>query len=111
MRRPLCLCLAAVALALAATACESNDIFQPPTGPAPAPTTLTFTGTLTRNGGITEVFTTQAGGTVTATLVTVSPEAIVGLGLGTWNGAACQVTVAQDASIQSTVLVGTASAI
>ena len=111
MRRPMSLSLFAAALALATAACESTDVFQPPTGPAPIPTTLVFTGTLTPNGGRTEQFTTQAGGTVTATLVSLSPETVVGLGLGTWNGAACQITVAQDAALQSTVLVGTASAV
>jgi hypothetical protein len=111
MRRPISLCILAVALAAATAACETTDFFDTPTGPTPDPVTLTFTGTLTPNGGRTEQFTTQAGGTVTATLVTVSPQTTVGIGLGTWNGVACQISVAQDAALQSTVLIGTASAI
>ena len=60
--------------------------------------TETFTGALNINGGATYAFTATAGGTVTATLTTVDAGATVavGLSLGTWNGSACQVVIAND---------------
>jgi hypothetical protein len=53
----------------------------------------------------------QNAGTVTATLTTFEQpdDVVVGLGLGTWNGLACSITIANDSAKQGVVLVGTAS--
>jgi hypothetical protein len=65
------------------------------------------------NGSKTFTFTTQAAGTVTATLTSLSPDSTVtiGLALGTWNGSACQIVLANDSAIQGTVVTGTVSGI
>ena len=96
---------------LTTAACETSDPFEVPTGPTPVPVTETFAGTLTPNGAHIHPFQTQTGGTITATLTVASPETVVGLALGTWNGSACQVTIDQPAALQGAILLGTASAI
>ncbi len=100
------------AAAVAAAGCDTQeDLFNPPTGPAPVPVTEAFTGTLTPNGATTHPFSVQAGGTITATLTTVDPDAIVGLSLGTWNGLGCSITIAIDRAVKGTVATGTASTV
>jgi hypothetical protein len=82
-----------------------------PTGPTPPTTvTITFSGTVGRNGANTHPFTTDAG-TVTATISALSPDAaaIVGLTLGTWNGTTCQTVIANDRATQASIVVGSAS--
>jgi hypothetical protein len=82
-----------------------------PTGPiTPATVTITFSGTVSRNGANTHPFTTDAGA-VTATISTLSPDAaaIVGLTLGTWNGITCQTVIANDRATQASIVVGSAS--
>jgi hypothetical protein len=81
-----------------------------PSTPSTPATTITFEGTLTRNGAMTSTFSTTAGGTVTATLTTLAPDAAlpVGLSLGAWTGSACQVSgISNDAAVQGTVVTGT----
>jgi hypothetical protein len=102
-----------LALVLALAACGDDDT---PTGPDPTPPatfTENYSGTLNQNGGRTHNFNTQASGTVTATLVTVSPdsELLIGLSLGTWNGNACQVVIAKDDAKAGTILTGAVSAL
>ena len=81
---------------------------------APPPPTLseTFSGTLTLNGATTFFFAVTGAGTITAQLTTLSPDSTrpVGLGLGTWNGSICQITLPNDNSVQGSVTVGAASA-
>jgi hypothetical protein len=103
--------LLVVAVALGFWACANNSTTTTPTSPTTT-TTETFEGTLNPNGARTFPFTTQTAGAVTATLTTVSPDATVaiGLALGTWNGAACQIVLANDSAIQGTVVTGSASA-
>jgi hypothetical protein len=98
-------------VALGFWACANNSTTTTPTTPTTT-TTETFEGTLNPNGAKTFPFTVLAAGTVTATLTTVSPDASVaiGLALGTWNGAACQIVLANDSATQGTVLTGSASA-
>lgn len=111
MRRPIRLRVMALALAaLTAGACEDTTPPATPT-PTPAPTTTdTFTGTLNMNGAATFSFVVQAAGTVTATLKTVSDSTIaIGLALGTWNGTACQIVIANDNALQGAIVVGSAS--
>jgi hypothetical protein len=71
--------------------------------------TETFTGALNTNGAASSPFTAKTGGTVTATLTTVAPDAtiVVGIFLGTWTGSACQVVVANDNAVQGAVISGT----
>lgn len=103
------LVVAAVGLA----ACDNtvDDRNNTPTTPTPD-VTETFSGTINQNGAATHAFNVNAGGTVTATLTTLSPEGtIAGLALGTWNGALCQIVLANDSAVQSNVVTGTVSSI
>jgi hypothetical protein len=110
-----------LALVLALAACGDDEL---PTGPDPTTplgpcgaavcTTANFTGSVNQNGARTHNFATQASGTVTATLVSVGPDApdlVVGLSLGTWNGSACQVVIAKDDAKQAAIVVGQVSAL
>src|SRR5437016_9519683 len=98
--------LAMVAV-LAAGACGGANL-TPPTTPTPVPQAEIFSGTLNPNGAATHPFTSQAGGTVTATLTTVDPNVVIGMSLGTWNGISCQVVIANDAAVITSVVTGTA---
>jgi hypothetical protein len=91
----------------------NDDVTTPTTTTTSTPattTTETFSGTLTRNGASSTTFTANAGGTVTATLTTLTPDGTVpvGLSLGTWTGSSCQVSgISNDAAVQGTVVTGT----
>ena len=82
-----------------------------PTPSGPTSVTETFAGELNRNGARTHTFLAQASGTVTATLDTLAPDttAAIGLSLGTWNGSACQIVIANDNAAKGAVVVGAAS--
>jgi hypothetical protein len=103
--------LLVVAAALGFCGC-SNTTPTTPTPPTPASTTETFQGNLNPNGAKTFSFTVQAAGALTATLTTVSPDATlaIGLALGTWNGTACKVELANDSATQGAVVTASASA-
>ena len=97
---------------LSTTAC--GDDAAAPTAPTPTalPTvTDTFSGSINRNGAATHTFLAQASGTVTVTLTTLSPEGTeaIGLSLGTWNGTACQLVIANTAAAQGAIILGVAS--
>src|SRR5215216_3429113 len=102
------------ALVAGVAGCE-DDINTPtnpttPNTPTQPTTTEAFSGTLTRNGASSVTFTVTAGGTVTATLTTLTPDGTVpvGLSLGTWTGSACQVSgISNDTAVQGTVVTGT----
>ena len=96
-------------LALGAGACTGDDD-PAPTTPTPTPIVDTFTGTLTRNGAHTEAFSVTASGDVRAAIARLEPDAtvIVGLSIGTWNGAACQTVISNDNATQGTAVIGTA---
>ena len=53
----------------------------------------------------------SAGGDVTATLKTVTPdvEAVVGMSLGTWNGTACQAIISNDRATVNAAILGRAT--
>jgi len=97
--------------ALLAAGCSNNNTST--TTPTP-PTLLTdtFSGTVTVNGSFSHPFTVGRAGTVTAEITALSPDATVtvGFALGTWNGAACQLVIANDAATVSTAVLGTATA-
>src|SRR5204862_1014986 len=79
--------------ALTTSACSDNTLSQLAAASATTsnPSTDTFTGTLSKNGAFTHIFTIQTLGAVTVTIVGLSPDTtqIVGLSLGVWNGTAC----------------------
>ena len=103
-------------LATGAAACNDDNTTTTttptPTTPANAITEPVFTGTLRVNGAATYPFVATAGGTITATLSTVAPDATIGIGLslGTWNGSACQIVIANDNATQSVAITGTVTA-
>jgi hypothetical protein len=98
--------------ALVLSGCSDDP--EGPTTPTP-PVTFTenFSGTLTPNGAKTHFFSTQASGEITATLSSLAPDATisVGLALGTWNGAVCQIVLPNDNAVVTTVVTGAASAV
>lgn len=104
--------LLTVCASLAMAGC--GDSAAVPTSPTPnvLPTvTEKFAGELNRNGARTHPFLAGASGNVTATLDTLTPETItaIGLSLGTWNGFACQIIIANDTAPKGTVVLGAAS--
>jgi hypothetical protein len=89
-----------------------DDEPETPISPTPPPTvTENFSGSINQNGAMTHPFSTALAGTVTATLTTVSPNSatVIGMSLGTWNGAVCQIILANDKATQGTIVVGTVS--
>ena len=102
-------------LAMSGAACSDDTTDPTPTNPTPSNpgTTVTeppFTGTLRMNGAATYPFTATAGGTITATLTTLSGSENIGLSIGTWTGAACQVVIANDNAAQAATISGTVTA-
>ena len=97
--------------ALAAAGCD-NDIENAtqPTPPAPT-TTDTFTGTININGAQTHTFVVTASGLVNATLTEAPEGVVVGLMLGTWNGAACATSIANDNAVKGNAVVGSATGV
>jgi hypothetical protein len=99
-------------LAIGAAGCSDDTPTTPttPTTPGtPLTFTETFTGALNMNGAASFPFTAKTGGTVTATLTSVAPDAtiVVGLYLGTWTGSSCQVVVPNDSALQGATVTGT----
>ena len=98
----------ALVLAFAAAGC-SSDVATSPTDTT-TPTTITddFAGTIGVNGAATHTFTVNQAGSVTATLVSVSPDDTirVGFSLGTWNGASCQTVLSRDAAVAGNAIIG-----
>jgi hypothetical protein len=112
MRRVTLACTLLLPLLVAACGNDDTDTPTAPTDPV-ATVTDTFTGTLVRNGGTSHPFpiASAAGGDVTATLKAISPngESLVGMSLGTWNGSACQVVIANDRATVSSAIIGLAT--
>ena len=100
-----------VALSLIVSGCRGNN--DPVTAPPPPATIISsFSGTLTLNGATSYSFTVAGTGGITAQLTSLTPDSAkpIGLSLGTWNGSICQIVLANDASIQGSLVVGSASA-
>lgn len=103
--------LAFLLLAPLVAGCGDDDVTDTPTAPTPIAVTESFMGTLAPNGGRTHEFTVQQAGTVTAKLAALSPDdtVVIGLSLGTWNGATCTVnTINNDKAALNASVVGTA---
>jgi hypothetical protein len=95
-----------------AAGCNSNNSPTTPDTPVPVAIVETFAESLNVNGARTHVFRVDTVGTVTARIATLSdPSAIVGLSMGTWNGAACQILLANDAAAMNNTLTGTAQSV
>ncbi len=109
MERFPCASLLVVAGLAAAAACGSSTPTTPTTPGSPTTVTNTFNGTLTKNGAVTHSFTAAAAGSISATLTDVAPDATqqVGLSLGTWNGAACTLVIANNNATKGTAVSGT----
>lgn len=104
--------VATVLAALSAVACSNNNTITTPTVVTPTYVSDTFTGTLGRNGATTFPFSVSTQGTVIATLTSVTDSSIViGMSLGTWNGIACNILLANDQARQGISMTGTASGI
>jgi hypothetical protein len=101
-----------ILLALAVAGC-TDDVTTTPTDPT-TPTAITdeFAGTITVSGAATHTFTVNAAGSVTATLVALSPDDTihVGFSLGTWNGASCQTVLSRDSASVGNVILGATTA-
>jgi len=99
--------------ALLSTAACGDNASTPttPTPTTPETITETFSGSINRNGAATHTFLAQASGSVTATLTTLAPESVaaIGVSLGTWNGTACQLVIANTSAAQGAVILGVAS--
>lgn len=100
--------LAAAVLLCALTACDDSSPIAPTQPPGP-PTTVTFSGELTRSGAASYDFTPLFGGAVTATITELDgdEELVVGLALGNWFGGACSLVLANDNARGGAVLTGT----
>jgi hypothetical protein len=98
--------------ALFTTACDDNTGLTTSTTPTATITEPAFADTLTVNGARIKQFSTTGRGTVTVILTAVGPDitTVVGLGLGTWNGASCQIVCDQQAA-QGASLVCNASGV
>ena len=96
-----------LAIALGHVACSEDINPAVPSEPS-NPVTETFTGTLTLNGADTHPFSVSRSGQVQVRIARLEPDATVtiGLSLGTWNGAACQTIISNDAATVSTVVIG-----
>jgi len=97
--------------AVIAAGCGDDTITAPPLD-SPASVSETFSGTLTVNGAFTHPFTVTRAGSVSAQVTALAPDdpITLGLAMGTWNGIACQVVIANDTAKLSSVVLGTATA-
>jgi hypothetical protein len=87
---------------LAMTACSDSTLSQLASASATpaAPSTDTFTGTLSKNGAFTHIFSVTTLGAVTVTITNLAPDSaqLVGLSLGVWNGTSCSTSPATGGS-------------
>jgi len=100
---------------LGAAGCDNNNTADSSTASTTTPSTSvteTFAGTVRLNGAASFNFTATSAGTITATFKSISPTttSVIGLALGTWNGTACQVVIANDAASTNITVVGATTA-
>jgi hypothetical protein len=102
--------LAILVFAVSAAACDDDVIA--PTPPERVAVTETFAGILSPNDAETFPFASQSG-IVTATLLNLAPDSTVtlGLSLGTWNGLACAIVLANDKATQGVAITGSVNTI
>jgi hypothetical protein len=114
--RKLLLSVLVACLALTAACGSDTTSTNSPTAPTTPQVSVTFNGTLTVNGAASYPFTTSGSGPVVATLTSLATTSTgttvltaVSLSLGTWNGATCSITIANDAAFQGSSASGTSS--
>ena len=119
MRRPIRRALLLIPILGVAAACGSDNTSSTPTGPTTLPTVLTetFSGTLLKNAAYTHPFAVTDAGDVSVFLITSADAAHpdnnsvpIGVSLGTWNGAACAVVIANDNVSPGSSITGRATA-
>jgi hypothetical protein len=111
MPRLLARTMAVLALAgLTTSACSDNTLSQLAAASTTTATaqTDTFTGTLSKNGAFTHIFTITTLGAVTVTIVSLAPDStqLVGLSLGVWNGTGCSTSPATGGSATDVATTG-----
>lgn len=91
--------------------CDTATPASPTTTEVPT-LSESYSGTLTVNGAVTHPFVVGTPGGVTATLVAVSPDAEVpiGMSIGTFNTTTetCTAVISNDLALQGRVIVGNA---
>ena len=96
---------------LLAAGCGGGSDSSPtaPTTLAPANVTEEFSGTLEVQSSRVHPFPVAARSTITVTLVTVGPlnSLSIGLGVGTWDGAACTLIAGDNNAREAAALNGT----
>jgi hypothetical protein len=110
MLRPIARGIVLAALGALAGACGSTTT---PVTPTPVTVTEMFSGTLSPASSNTHAFLTQTGGTVTATLTTIAPDATINIGfsVGTFNPTlnTCTTVLDNPAALQAFAFNATAS--
>jgi hypothetical protein len=107
---------ALVALTLTSLGTAGCDNAETPTTPTvpttPTTTVETFSASVNVNGAQTFNFAVAAVGTVIATYQSAAPDeaATIGMALGTWNGTACQIVLANDAATRGITVTGAVTA-
>jgi len=109
MLRRLFRALPLVFVTLATVSCDDPPIT---TIPDPPKTIRPFSGTLTINGGATHRFTTTASGNITVQIKGLAPvdTVVIGLSLGIWTGASCNMQVENPSAALNTTITGSAAA-
>ncbi len=97
-------------VAVASAACSDNTLSQLAASTPTTTLTLTDTvvGTLTQNGSFQHIFTISTLGTVTVTIVSLSPSSsqVVGLSLGVWTGTQCSTSPQTGGAANDTATTG-----
>jgi hypothetical protein len=101
----------AFAAALTAMACGDDDPVLPTDPSTPVLITQAFDDSLNPNGGRTHQFNADRAGDVIASLTSLAPdpEVVIGLGIGTWNGVSCSITIANDNARLNVAIIGSAT--
>ena len=108
MHRLSCRALLLSIAILVMSACSNNPIVPtPPVGSV----TDTYSGTLSKNGAFTHAFSISSLGSITASIVSLAPNAsqILGFQLGVWNGTSCTASSSTDVATTGSSITLTAS--
>ena len=108
MHRLSCRALLLSIAILVMSACSNNPIIPtPPVGSV----TDTYSGTLSKNGAFTHAFSISSLGSITASIVSLAPNAsqILGFQLGVWNGTSCTASSSTDVATTGSSITLTAS--
>ena len=110
LARPVVLLASVALITLSTAACSDNTLSQLAAASTTTPQTFTdtYTGTLSQNGAFTHIFTIQTLGSVTVSILNLSPNSsqIVGLSLGVWTGDSCSTSPQTGGSASDTATTG-----